>query len=134
MSLGVRAVHHVGLVVGVLLEFVQNLLEDAPLIPATEPNMNRLPRAEAFWQVPPWDAGLGDVEDRVHHRPVCQFHRPARPPFLGRQQRLDAAPLSIAQLVSVHQKLRSDFPTIVDPVFINDRPDSTFSGPAPGRV
>jgi hypothetical protein len=95
--------------VGVIFEFIEHRLEHALGVPTPEPVVNGLPRAESLRQIPPWRTGLRDVEDRVHERPVWQLARPAWPPRLCGQQVLNSLPLAVAQFMSVHRKLRSNF-------------------------
>jgi hypothetical protein len=95
--------------VGVFCELVEDGLEDTAEIPSSEAGMHGLPRPETVRQVPPLHAGLGDEEDRVHEDAVLQDRRPSLAPRFCRQEVLDPAPVDLAQLVSVHRKLRSSF-------------------------
>jgi hypothetical protein len=71
-------------VVGAFLEFVENPLEDPVAIPAGELVVNGVPWTESLGQVSPWDARLGDVEDRVHEGAVGQIRWPSTPTCFGR--------------------------------------------------
>lgn len=82
--------------VGVLGEFQQNLCEDTTLIPPCEPNMNGFPRAEPIGQVPPRDASLGDIENRIHEWPIGQARWSSGPASLGGQQAFNPGPFLVA--------------------------------------
>jgi hypothetical protein len=118
VSLRVGTVRHVRDTVGTLPEFVEDPLEDAFAIPAGELVVNRVPRPESLGQISPWNAGLGDVEDRVHEGAVGQIRWPSPPTALGWQQGFDPRPFRIAQLVSVHSPTKPP-----------DRPSRNFSAP-----
>jgi hypothetical protein len=93
-------------VVGTLLEFIEDPLEDPLAIPARELVVNGVPWTESFRQVSPRDARLGDVEDRVHEGAVGQIRWPSTPPCFGRQQGFDPGPFSITQFVPVHSQTK----------------------------
>jgi hypothetical protein len=93
--------------VSVLCEFPQNCLKDTTLIPPCEPNMNGFPRAEAIGQVPPRDAGLGDIENRIHKCPIGQTHRSSGPASFGGQEVFNPGPFLVAKFVAMHRKERS---------------------------
>jgi hypothetical protein len=84
VSLRVGTVGHVRAVVGTLLEFIEDPLEDPLAIPARELVVNGVPWTESFRQVSPRDARLGDVEDRVHEGAVGQIRWPSTPTCFGR--------------------------------------------------
>jgi hypothetical protein len=84
VCLRVGTVGHVRVVVGALLELVENSLEDLLAIPACELVVNCVPWAESLRQVSPWDACLGDVEDRVHEGAVGQVRGPSATTRFGR--------------------------------------------------
>ncbi len=87
---------------GTLLELVEDSLEDLLAIPAREFVVNGVPRTESVWQISPWDACLGDVEDRVHEGAVGQVRWPSTPTCLGWQQGFDPGPFCVTQFVPVH--------------------------------
>ena len=102
MSLRVGTVDHVRVVVGSLLELVEDSLEDFLAIPARKLVVNGVPWTKSLRQVSPRGAGLGDVEDRVHEGPVGQLRWPSTPTCLGWQQGFDPGPFRIMKFVSVH--------------------------------
>ena len=88
--------------VGALFEFVEDPPEDFLAIPTRILDVNGVPGTESFRQVSPWNARLGDVEDRVHESAVGQIRWPSTAPRFGRQQRGDPGPFHITQFVPVH--------------------------------
>ena len=107
MSLRVGTVGHVRAVVGTLLEFIEDPLEDPLAIPARELVVNGVPWTESLRQVSPRNARLGDVEDRVHEGAVGQIGWSTTPTRLGRQQGFDPSPFGIIQFMSVHSQTKA---------------------------
>lgn len=102
----IGAVCDVGFVVGVFGQGGEYLLQDAARVPAREPIVNRLPRAEAGGQITPWRASLRDEQDRVEEGP--HRHRgPASGALRRRKQRLQSSPLVLCQFVTVHHEVGS---------------------------
>ena len=87
---------------GALLELFEDSLEDLLAVPARELVVNGVPGTESLRQVPPWNARLGDVEDRVHEGAVGQVCWPSTPTCFGWQQGTDPGPFRITQFVPVH--------------------------------
>ena len=102
MGLGVGAVRDVGLVVGVFAEFLQDLVEDPSLVPASEPHMNGLPGSKPFGEVSLRNARLGDVEQGVDKRPVRQADGSTGSPLLSGQQGFEPTPFLVVQFVARH--------------------------------
>jgi hypothetical protein len=102
MRLRVGTVDHVRVVGGALLELFEDSLEDLLAIPARELVVNGVPWTESLRQVSPWDARLGDVENRVHEGAVGQVRWTSTPTCLGWQQGFDPGPFCVTQFVPVH--------------------------------
>jgi hypothetical protein len=102
MRSDVSRIGHGRFVVSVDGKDLQNLVEHLAGIPTGELGVNRLPRAEALGQIAPRYARLGDVEDSVDEQPVGELGWTCFSAALGWQQRLNAFPLLVAQLVTSH--------------------------------
>ena len=69
MCLDVGAVYADILQVGVLAQFMEDLLDQAAFRPLLEPLVHRLPRAVSLRQVAPGRSASGDPEDAIQHLP-----------------------------------------------------------------
>ena len=80
-------------------QLLEEALPDSPLRPTREPVEYRLPATESFGQVAPRNPGPGPKDDRVDEVAVAPRGTRAGS---TREERLDALPLSVGELVSVH--------------------------------
>src|SRR5690606_38726713 len=89
---------HAVAVLHLALQRLQQRVKDPGLSPAPVAAVDRRPRPVALGQIPPRRARAQNPENAVQDRPVIL----PRSPRLGsrRQERLDHAPLSIAQLMT----------------------------------
>ena len=105
MCLGVGAVCDVGVGICVLRQFLQHAVEHPAPIPAREARVDRLERAEPRRKVSPRRTRLRDVEDCIQELPLRNHRRPPPPPLLWGEQRLDAGPFGVAQLMAVQHPM-----------------------------
>lgn len=69
----VGGVGHVGFLVRVGGQRLQQLLENAALIPAREAGVNGLPRTKSLRQIPPRNSRRRDVRHRVNEPTIREF-------------------------------------------------------------
>jgi hypothetical protein len=75
------------------LQLLEDELPNAPIRPVGKPIVDRLPRAKALGQVPPWNACFRAVKDRVDEMSIADLRLGALP--LLRQQLAKPGPLLI---------------------------------------
>src|SRR5260370_32926651 len=102
-------VHRPGLV-GLLLQRGQDAVPDTGCPPAVEAAGDRLVAAVALGQVLPGCAAAQDPLDAIDNWTMVVIGPPG-PWFLGRQQRRQARPLIVGEVISVHTP---SIPTFAD--------------------
>jgi hypothetical protein len=86
-----------GHVTAIALKACPELPPEASGFPAAETVVHRIPVAKLPRQIPPGNAGAGDIEDRLDEQPVTQFRRATGFVFDGGEPRFNLSPGGVGE-------------------------------------